>query len=91
MENQAAQLSTFERQQKEMAKQQAFVDKFRASATRSTQAKSREKQLAKVELVEAPIADLRGLQFQFQPAPRSGREIVTINDMTHSYGDKILF
>lgn len=90
-ENQAAQLSTYERQQKELAKQQAFVDKFRASATRSTQAKSREKQLAKVDRVEAPIADLRGLQFQFQPAPRSGREIVTINDMTHSYGDKILF
>ncbi|MEM8503110.1 MAG: ABC-F family ATP-binding cassette domain-containing protein [Cyanobacteria bacterium P01_D01_bin.1] len=90
-ENQAAQLSTYERQQKELAKQQTFVDKFRASATRSTQAKSREKQLAKVERVEAPIADLRGLHFQFQPAPRSGREIVTISDMTHSYGDKILF
>ena len=90
-ENQAAQLSTFERQQKELAKQQTFVDKFRASATRSTQAKSREKLLAKVERVEAPIADLRGLQFQFQPAPRSGREVVTISDMTHSYDDKILF
>ena len=90
-ENQAAQQSTFERQQKELAKQQAFVDKFRASATRSTQAKSREKLLAKVDRVEAPIANLRGLQFQFQPAPRSGREVVTINDMTHSYGDKILF
>ena len=90
-ENQAAQLSTYERQQKELAKQQTFVDKFRASATRSTQAKSREKQLTKVERVEAPTADLRGLQFQFQPAPRSGREVVTINDMTHSYDDKILF
>ena len=90
-ENQAAQLSTFERQQKELAKQQAFVEKFRASATRSTQAKSREKQLAKVERVEAPINDLRGLQFQFQPAPRSGREVVTISDMTLTYGDRILF
>ncbi len=90
-ESQAAQLSTFERQQKDLAKQQAFVEKFRASATRSTQAKSREKLLAKVERVEAPTADLRGLQFQFQPAPRSGREVVTIEDMTHSYGDKILF
>ena len=90
-ESQAAQLSTFERQQKELAKQQAFVDKFRASATRSTQAKSREKQLAKVERVEAPINDLRGLQFQFQPAPRSGREVVTISDMTLTYGDQILF
>ncbi len=90
-ESQAAQLSTFERQQKELAKQQTFVDKFRASATRSTQAKSREKLLAKVERVEAPTADLRGLQFQFQPAPRSGREVVTVSDMTHSYDDKILF
>ncbi len=90
-ENQAAQLSTYERQQKELAKQQTFVEKFRASATRSTQAKSREKQLAKIERVEAPTADLRGLQFQFQPAPRSGREVVTIADMTHTYGDKILF
>ena len=90
-ENQAAQLSTYERQQKELAKQQTFVDKFRASATRSTQAKSREKQLAKIERVEAPINDLRGLQFQFQPAPRSGREVVTISDMTLTYGDQILF
>ena len=90
-ENQAAQQSTFERQQKELAKQQAFVDKFRASATRSTQAKSREKQLAKVERIEAPVNDLRGLQFQFQPAPRSGREVVTISDMTLTYGDQILF
>ena len=90
-ESKAAQLSTYERQQKELAKQQTFVDKFRASATRSTQAKSREKLLAKVERIEAPTADLRGLQFQFQPAPRSGREVVTIAEMTHMYGDKILF
>jgi ATP-binding cassette subfamily F protein 3 len=55
-ENQTAQLSAYERQQKELAKQQAFVEKFRASATRSTQAKSREKQLDKVERIEAPEA-----------------------------------
>lgn len=90
-ESKVAQQSTFERQQKELGKQQAFVEKFRASATRSTQAKSREKQLAKIERVEAPTADLRGLQFKFPPAPRSGREVVTIADMTHTYGDKILF
>ncbi len=90
-ESKVAQQSTYERQQKELSKQQAFVEKFRASATRSTQAKSREKQLAKIERVEAPTADLRGLQFKFPPAPRSGREVVTITDMTLTYGDKILF
>ena len=90
-ESLAAQLSTFERQQKEIAKQQAFVDRFRASATRSTQAKSREKQLDKVERIEAPTGSVRTLHFRFPPAPRSGREVVTIADLTHNYDEKILF
>ncbi len=87
----AAQLSTFERQQKEIAKQQAFVERFRASATRSTQAKSREKQIDKIERVEAPTGSVRTLHFRFPPAPRSGREVVMVEDLTHSYDDKILF
>ncbi|MBW4615219.1 MAG: ATP-binding cassette domain-containing protein [Desmonostoc vinosum HA7617-LM4] len=90
-ENQSAQLSAFERQQKELDKQQAFVDRFRASATRSTQAKSREKQLEKVERIEAPTASVRTLHFRFPDAPRSGREVVEIKDLTHIYDDKILF
>lgn len=88
---QTAQLAAFERQQKELAEQQAFVDRFRASATRSTQAKSREKQLDKIERIEAPENNLRGIQFRFPPAPRSGREVVMIEDLTHAYNDKILF
>jgi len=91
LENQAAQLSAYERQQKELEKQQAFVDRFRASATRSTQAKSREKQLEKIDRIEAPKASGRTLHFRFPPAPRSGREVVTVEDLTHAYDDKILF
>ncbi len=90
-ENQTAQINAYERQQKELEKQQAFVDKFRASATRSTQAKSREKQLEKIERIEAPIAGVKTLQFHFPPAPRSGREVVEIKNLTHIYDDKILF
>jgi ATP-binding cassette, subfamily F, member 3 len=90
-ENQSAQLSAYERQQKELEKQQAFVERFRASATRSTQAKSREKQLEKIERIEAPTSDVRTLHFRFPPAPRSGIEVVKIKDLTHTYDDKILF
>ncbi|WP_449417211.1 ABC-F family ATP-binding cassette domain-containing protein [Phormidium nigroviride] len=86
-----AQLNAYERQQKELEKQQAFVEKFRASATRSTQAKSREKQLDKIERIEAPTAALRTLHFRFPPSPRSGREVVIIEDLVHNYDDKILF
>lgn len=90
-EMQAAQLSSYERQQKEIEKQQAFIERFRASATRSTQAKSREKQLEKTERIEAPTANLKTLKFQFPPAPRSGVEVVKIKDLVHDYDDKILF
>ncbi|NJK28799.1 MAG: ABC-F family ATP-binding cassette domain-containing protein, partial [Acaryochloris sp. SU_5_25] len=90
-EQQSAQLSAYEHQQKELEKQQTYVDRFRASATRSTQAKSREKQLEKIDRIAAPIADLRTLKFQFPAAPRSGREVVIIEDMVKTYGDNILF
>ena len=90
-EQRLAQLSAYEHQQKEIEKQQAFVERFRASATRSTQAKSREKQLDKIEQVEAPTADLKTLAFRFPPAPRSGREVVIIKDLVKTYNDDILF
>ena len=90
-EAKAAQGAAFERQQKYIEKQQVFVDRFRASATRSTQAKSREKQLDKIERIEAPESDVRTLKFHFPPASRSGRVSVEIKDLTHAYGDQILF
>ncbi|MBD2313144.1 ABC-F family ATP-binding cassette domain-containing protein [Desertifilum sp. FACHB-1129] len=90
-ENREAQMTAYERQQKELERQQVFVDRFRASATRSTQAKSREKQLEKIERIEIPEGDLRSLHFRFLPAPRSGREVVIIKDLTHTYDEKILF
>jgi len=91
LENQAAQLSTYERQQKEIEKQQAFVERFRASATRSTQAKSREKQLEKIEVIEAPTTGLKTLSFHFPPALRSGRDVAIIKNLVHTYDEKILF
>ena len=90
LEREAGQ-AAFERQQKELATQQAYIDRFRASATRSTQAKSREKLLDKVERIEAPIESVSGPRFQFPPAPRSGRLIAEIKDLSHSYGEQILF
>ncbi|MDY7013776.1 MAG: ABC-F family ATP-binding cassette domain-containing protein [Cyanobacteriota bacterium] len=90
-EARSAQLSAYERQQKEIEKQQVFVERFRASATRSTQAKSREKQLDKIERIEAPVGDIKTLRFQFPPCPRSGREVVSIENLVYTYGEEILF
>ena len=90
LEKEASQ-AAFERQQKEIATQQAYIDRFRASATRSTQAKSREKQLDKVERVDAPVESVSGPSFRFPPAPGSGAQVAVIENMTHCYGENILF
>ena len=90
LEREATQ-AAYERQQKELGAQQAFIDRFRASATRSTQAKSREKLLDKVDRIEAPLEGVEGPRFQFPPAPRSGRLVASLKDLSHSYDDRLLF
>jgi len=90
LEREASQ-SAFDRQQKELASQQAYIDRFRASATRSTQAKSREKLLEKVDRIEAPVESLSGPKFRFPDAPRSGRQVALIENLSHAYGESILF
>ncbi|MBS1953226.1 MAG: ABC-F family ATP-binding cassette domain-containing protein [Cyanobacteria bacterium SZAS-4] len=89
--NREAQLATFERQQKELERQQQFVDRFRASATRSTQAKSREKQLDKIELVDEPDSDEKTLHFRFPAGTRSGRNVASVKNLMHVYDDNIIF
>jgi len=90
LEREATQ-AAFDRQQKELIAQQAYIDRFRASATRSTQAKSREKLLDKVDRLEAPLETVGGPRFRFPDAPRSGRLVAEIRDLSHSYGEQILF
>ena len=91
MLEQEATQAAFERQQKDLASQQAYIDRFRASATRSTQAKSREKLLNKIERIESPLAELTKPSFSFPDAPRSGKKVAKLKDVTHTYGDKIIF
>tara|TARA_B100000965_G_scaffold269359_1_gene227829 strand:+ start:1993 stop:3711 length:1719 start_codon:yes stop_codon:yes gene_type:complete len=81
----------YEKQQKDIQVQKAYIERFRASATRSTQAKSREKLLDKVEKIEAPENHLKGPIFKFMDAPRSGKDVLSITDVIHSYDDNILF
>ncbi len=81
----------YEKQQKDLQVQKAYIERFRASATRSTQAKSREKLLDKVDKIEAPENKIKGPIFKFMDAPRAGKDILSIKDLTHSYEDNILF
>ncbi len=86
-----SQKASFERQQKELASQQEYIDRFRASATRSTQAKSREKLLSKIDKIEYPQLKTNKPNFDFPDAPRSGKVVVKIDDLTHTYDQNIIF
>jgi ATP-binding cassette, subfamily F, member 3 len=80
-----------QRQQKSMAKTQEFVDRFKAKSTKSTQAKSKAKQLAKIQIIEAPKGELKKLSFKFPMKDTSNREVLQISNLNKSFGDKVLF
>ena len=80
----------FQLQKKNIEIQQKYIDRFRASATRSTQAKSREKQLKKVPKIESLKAEQRSPSFNFPECPRSGKVVLNIRNLSHSFEDKIL-
>ncbi len=77
-------------QQKEIEIQKRYIERFRASATRSTQAKSREKQLNKISKIDAPIKYSRKPTFLFPECPRSGKSVLNVKNLSHSFGNKII-
>jgi len=89
--NEESQNKAYQLQQKEIEIQKKYIDRFRASATRSSQAKSREKQLKKIAKIEAPISKSKSPVFNFPECPRSGKLVLNIKNLSHSFEDKILF
>jgi len=89
--NEESQNKAYQLQQKEIELQKRYIERFRASATRSSQAKSREKQLKKISKIESPIAKSKSPVFNFPECPRSGKLVLNIKNLSHSFEDKILF
>ncbi|TMB02228.1 MAG: ABC-F family ATP-binding cassette domain-containing protein [Deltaproteobacteria bacterium] len=79
-----------ERQQKRRAQTLAFIERFRAKATKARQVQSRIKRLEKEELVEAR-EERATVRFRFPPAPRSGREVARLDRVTKSYGERPVY
>jgi ATP-binding cassette, subfamily F, member 3 len=72
-------------QEREMARVQRFVDRFRAKATKARQVQSRLKQLERVQQVERE-RDPKRIRFRFpQPLP-SGRQVFELRGVSKSYG-----
>ena len=72
-------------QQREIAKTQAFIDRFRAKATKASQAQSRIKQLEKIEIIEVEDDDAV-MSFHFPPPPPGGSTVVHLEKACKAYG-----
>ncbi|MCU0655962.1 MAG: ATP-binding cassette domain-containing protein [Polyangiaceae bacterium] len=80
----------FERQQAMLAKEQAFIDRFKARASHAAQVQSRVKKLEKIERVEPPRRR-KALRFDFPEAPRSGDDVAKIEAVRKAYGSRVIF
>ncbi|OFZ73000.1 MAG: hypothetical protein A3K03_08645 [Bdellovibrionales bacterium RIFOXYD1_FULL_44_7] len=77
-------------QQAKIAEMERFIARFRAKATKARQAQSRIKALEKIERIELP-EDHSTVRFRFPPAPHSGKEVVTLTDLSAGYAAKTVF
>ncbi|MEI5664827.1 ABC-F family ATP-binding cassette domain-containing protein [Bosea sp. CCNWLW174] len=84
------QQAQFERQQAMLAKEVAFIERFKARASHAAQVQSRVKKLDKIERVEPPKRR-QTVQFEFQPAPRSGEDVATLKNVHVRYGSKTIY
>ena len=69
-----------------LAKEQAFIAKFKARASHAAQVQSRVKKLEKIEKVEPPKRR-KVLEFDFRAPPRSGEDVVKLEGVAKSYGE----
>ena len=82
--------SEFERQQAMLAKEEAFIAKFKARASHAAQVQSRVKKLEKIERVEPPRTRKK-LTFDFPEAPRSGEDVAQLTQIHKGYGDTKIY
>jgi ATPase subunit of ABC transporter with duplicated ATPase domains len=88
--NEKQQQAQFDRQQAMLAKEIKFIERFKARASHAAQVQSRVKQLAKVDRVEPPKRR-QTVMFEFQPAPRSGEDVVSLKNVHKSYGSRRIY
>ncbi len=78
------------RQEREIQRQMRFVERFRYKATKARQVQSRLKQLEKIEIIELPRAT-RKINYSFPEPPRSGSDIIRLDDVGKAYGDNVVY
>jgi ATPase subunit of ABC transporter with duplicated ATPase domains len=79
--------AAIEKQEKEIAAHQAFVDRFRAKATKARQAQSKLKMIDRINIERLPQSSRRYPNFKFRQVRPSGRQALALEGIDKAYGD----
>ncbi|MFC4739679.1 ABC-F family ATP-binding cassette domain-containing protein [Flavobacterium ponti] len=90
-ERRVHQQKAYDEQQKFIADNQAFIDRFRGTFSKTESVQSRVKMLEKIVPIEVDEVDNSALKLKFPPSVRSGQYPVVVKDLHKSYGDHVIF
>ena len=90
-EREAQHMAAYQNQQREIAHLESFIRRFRAKASKATQAQARIKQLEKMERIEAPESAAATIAFQFPQPQRSGQRVVTCKTVRQAYDELVVY
>lgn len=83
--------AAYEAQQKEIARLMEFVDRFRAKASKASQAQSKLKQVEKMEKIPPPESEESKISFNFPQPKRSGQRVLKMENIGHAYGENVVY
>ncbi len=84
------QLAAYNNQQKQIAQQERFIERFKAKASFASRTQSKVKQLEKMDLIEVEEEDLSKMRFNFAEPPRSSRLIFEAKQLSKKYDRKFV-
>ena len=90
-ERRVHQQKAYDEQQKFIADNQAFIERFRGTFSKTDAVQSRVRMLEKIVPIEVDEIDTSALKLKFPPSARSGQYPVIVKDLEKAYGDKLIF
>jgi len=84
-------MSAYKNQQREIARLQNFVDRFRAKNTKATQAQSKLKQIGRMDIIEAPRGPEATIDFKFPQPRRTGLKVLQLRQAHFAYGEQVVY
>ncbi len=87
------QMKKYEQQQKEIQRQEELIRRFKQHGTEklAKRAKSREKRLEKIDIIDKPVLNNNRTRIKFESKIRSGKDVLKVEDLSKRFDDYLLF